>query len=124
MKLNQTVALLTLGALIISGCGPSPDVPVTGETVWSGSIIQYGKMKEVIGAQQHQGRILLSEAASKPNLFAVGAIEGLTGEFTIVDSKVYATRADSDSEITPIREVDDVEGGVTCGFSSCSMGRI
>ena len=100
MKFNQT----------------SPDVAVASGTAWSGSIIQHGKMKEVIGAQQHQGRILLSEAASKPNLFAVGAIEGLTGEFTIVDSKAYATRADSDTEISPIKEIDGVKAALLAGF--------
>lgn len=116
MNLNPTAVILILTAAILSGCVPSPDAANIGENAWKGTIIQHGKMREVIGAQQHQGRILLADAAAQPNLFAVGAIEGLTGEFTIVNSKVYATRASSDTEITPIIETDDVKAALLAGF--------
>ena len=58
--------------------------------------IQYGKMHQVIGQQQHQGRVSLATLLEKPNLFAVGALAGLSGEITIVDGKPTLTGVSTD----------------------------
>lgn len=66
------------------------------------ALIQFGKMREVIGQKKHHGRVNLAELNQTENLYAVGAIEGLTGEVTIVDGKVIATRVNDSNELSPI----------------------
>ncbi len=56
------------------------------------SVQQFGAMKAVMREGQTQPRIALADAASKPGAIAVGAIEGLNGEVTIVDSQVFVAQ--------------------------------
>ncbi len=58
------------------------------------TVQQFGGMKAVMREGQTQPRIALSDATSKPGAIAVGAIEGLNGEVTIVDSEVFVARPD------------------------------
>ncbi|MBL8889002.1 MAG: acetolactate decarboxylase [Planctomycetaceae bacterium] len=48
-------------------------------------------MRETIGMQQHQGRVALGSLSARPHFFAVGALEKLQGEVTIVEGQVFAT---------------------------------
>ena len=58
---------------------------------WDGRLVQFGKMHEAIGQQQHQGRVALDDLVKRPNLFAVAALEGLKGEITIHDGAITVT---------------------------------
>ncbi len=64
------------------------------------AMIQYGKMHEVIGQKKHHGRVELANVARSRNVYAVGAIEGLSGEVTLVDSQVVATQVNNAGEIS------------------------
>lgn len=73
------VALLLTG-LVGAGLaqGPAP-------------LIRYGGMHEALAKGEHQARVRVAELLEQEHLFAVGALEGLAGEITILDSVVYAT---------------------------------
>ncbi len=73
-------------------------------------LIQYGEMHEVIGLQKHEGRVLLGELLAKPHFYGVGALAGLQGELSIIDSRATVTevtdaaRAKSSNEDTAKRQ--------------------
>jgi alpha-acetolactate decarboxylase len=71
-----------------------------GET-WNGMIVQFGKMHEAIGQEQHHGRVQLSEVVERPHFFGVAALEALEGEVTIYDGNVTVTGVDSDGGLEP-----------------------
>jgi hypothetical protein len=54
-------------------------------------LIQYGKMHEVIGMQKHEARVDLAELLDKPHFYAVGALAGLQGEISVIDSQATVT---------------------------------
>ncbi len=54
-------------------------------------LIQYGKMHEVIGMQKHEARVGLAELLEKPHFYAVGALAGLQGEISVIDSHATVT---------------------------------
>ena len=54
-------------------------------------LIQHGKMHEVIGMQKHEGRVGLAELLEKPHFYAVGALAGLQGEISVIDSHATVT---------------------------------
>lgn len=64
----------------------------TRSTSWNGKIVQHGKLHQVLAEGQHQGRIKLGELIQKPHCHAVGALAGLSGEVTIVDGRIVASR--------------------------------
>ena len=68
------------------------------------ALIQYGKMREVIGQKQHQGRVALADVEKLQHFYAVGAMEGLSGEVTVLDSQAVATRVESKDQILPIED--------------------
>ena len=68
------------------------------------SLIQFGKMREVIGQKKHHGRVELAELVKTEHLYAVGALEGLTGEVTIVDSKIVATLVNEADAMSPVAD--------------------
>ncbi len=72
-----------------------------GVSQGEGKVLQYGKMHEAIGQQQHQGRVLLQEIVKTPGFFGVGALERLEGEITIVGGKITITGVDAKGELQP-----------------------
>jgi hypothetical protein len=54
-------------------------------------LIQYGRMHEVIGMQQHEARVGLAELLNRPHFYAVGALAGLQGEISVIDSNATVT---------------------------------
>ncbi|QDT40727.1 Alpha-acetolactate decarboxylase [Gimesia alba] len=74
---------------------------VIAEESKQAGIVQYGKMHEVIGQQQHQGRVKFAELIQKPHFYAVGALESLAGEATIFDGKTTLTQVKPDGTLSP-----------------------
>jgi alpha-acetolactate decarboxylase len=68
--------------------------PTSEAAVVAPQLVQIGEMHEVIGKQQHQGRVNLAELIAKPHFYGVGALAGLRGEISILDSRVTATEVD------------------------------
>ncbi len=87
--------VLTSALVLLPGlCGGHALNGADSET-WDGSIVQYGKMHEAIGQQQHHGRVQLKKLVEKPHFFGVAALEQLEGEATILDGKITMTRVDA-----------------------------
>lgn len=80
----------------VSGGGPGADLRDSAladdTTVGDSRIVQYGKMHEAIGQQQHQGRVQLSQLLQRPHFYGVAALAGLHGEVTILDGRATITR--------------------------------
>ncbi len=74
---------------------------------WDGKLVQYGKMHDAIGKQQHQGRVQLSELVKRPHFYAVAALEGLAGEVTISNGKVTVTGVDAEGQMEPVADLDN-----------------
>jgi len=51
-------------------------------------------MRVVLGQGRHEGRIRLGELTERSHCYAVGALEGLAGEVTVLDGEVVVTRVD------------------------------
>ena len=106
---------LVIVLFLATGCDRQTSTP-SAKTPKDLTLIQYGKMREVIGRQQHQGRISLTEAIKQPHLYAVGALEGLTGEVTILDGKVYAAKAPNSDSLSPLTKIGETKAALLVGF--------
>ena len=69
---------------------------------WDGKIVQYGKMREAIGQQQHQARVSIQDVVARPHFFGVAALAGLKGEAAIVDGQVIATEVNAQRQLQPV----------------------
>ena len=116
-------SLLAMTGALFSGC-QQVDRPESASNQastsnsqgkWDGEIQQFGEMHEVIGMQQHEGRVKLSELVAQPHFYGVGAIEGLKGELTILDGKILATSAPTQAELTPIHVTDETQATLLIG---------
>ena len=63
----------------------------TQESRLAPELVRYGGMHEAIGQKQHQGRVRLAELTSRPHFYGVGALEGLNGEITVMNSAPVVT---------------------------------
>jgi len=84
--------LLMLGVILLS---------TSAAETWDGKIVQYGRMHDAIGRQQHQGRVKIQELVQKPHFLGVAALESLSGEATIRDGEVTITRVGPQGELAP-----------------------
>lgn len=78
-------------------------------------LVQYGKMHEVIGQQQHQGRVKFTALVKKPHFYGVGALESLGGEATIFDGKVTLTQVQSDGKLSPVKLTPQTQAALLVG---------
>ena len=81
-----------------------PEAQSPADEPWA--VQAFGTMREAIGMGKHQGRVILRDLIVKPNFFAVGALEGLGGEITIHDGKVFVTRVDNAGNLQTLAEGD------------------
>ena len=72
----------TLAAFSLVGCAPTRP-----------AVEQFGAMRDVMREGHTESRIRLADAVAQPHAVAVGALEGLAGEITIVDGDVWVSRA-------------------------------
>lgn len=59
--------------------------------------VQYSSIRESIGHQDHVGRVSLESFSPEQHFYAVGALEALDGEVTVIDSEVVVTSASPDA---------------------------
>ncbi len=94
LALVAKVALVALVMTAVTGCQGTPQAPPS-------ELLRYGGMHETIGRQQHQGRVALAEVLDRPHVYGVGAVEGLRGEITIVDSAAVVAGVARDGSVEP-----------------------
>lgn len=99
----MTIRACTCLALWLVACGGPPPA---GES----ALVAFGEMHAVIGQGQHQGRVGLDELVATPHLYGVGAMEGLRGEVTLLDSEAIVTAVTGEGGLAPI---DDADGQAT-----------
>jgi alpha-acetolactate decarboxylase len=85
VAVSRSVGLYLSAAVLLWGCGATKP-PATAR------LVQIGAMHETIGKRQHQARVDVAEIAGRPHFYGVGALEGLKGEITILDSLAFVTR--------------------------------
>lgn len=103
LKVTYFACVLFLFAGILGG----RTVVAADGGAWDGKIVQYGKMHEAIGQQQHQGRVQLSQLIERPHFYGVAALAKLEGEVTLVDGKVTVTRVDAEGQLAPGEKAAD-----------------
>jgi len=84
----------------------------------AGEFVQYGAMHEVVALGDDKGRVALRDIAQRPHFYAVGALEALRGEVTVLDSEVFASRKTPAGGLEPLA-VDDLQAALLAG-QSCS----
>ena len=73
-------------------------------------LIQFGSMHETIGQQRHEARVELAEVIERPHFYGVGALEGLNGEISILDSRPIVTMG---SGAAALRSIDPANARAT-----------
>jgi len=89
---TTTNAIVLLAALVASRL-------LQAEEPQRFDFVQFGKMHEVVGKKQHEGRVALAELVKQPHFYGVGALESLAGEATIFDGKVTATAVNNKGKL-------------------------
>jgi acetolactate decarboxylase len=95
MKPADLLALLAL--VQVSGSVPAADAPPKGEP---GEVRWVGEQRSVVRDGDLTGRVDLSGLANRPNLFALGPLEGLKGEVTVWDGKAWLARWHAGTVVT------------------------
>lgn len=94
---TKTAAALMFGLFLVCAVAAMPigalEMDTTAE---SGGFIQIGEMHAAIGMGQHQGRVDLTRVVARTHFYGVGALEGLRGEITILDSTPIITGVTQD----------------------------
>ena len=80
----RSVGLCLLAAGLLCGCAAR-------EPLQQSRLVQVGGMHESIGKRQHQARVDVAEIVGEPHFYGVGALEGLQGEITVLDSVAVIT---------------------------------
>jgi alpha-acetolactate decarboxylase len=83
----------------------------------SNTWFQYGEMHRVIGQKDHKGRVRLGDLTKQANIYAIGAMEGLHGEVTILDSVPYVTTRHTDNNLNTNPITTDSEATLLMGAS-------
>lgn len=100
--LNTSPITSMLGICAIGACSLWSNISMGQETTTA--LEQYGSMHETIGQQQHQGRVKLADLTRKPHFYAVGALERLTGEISIIDGKPIVTSVGPDGKLKSVND--------------------
>ena len=83
---TSRVYISLLFGTISAGCTAAP-----------ASVSQFGGIREVMRDGQVESRIALAEVTRKPHAHAIGALQGLAGEVTILDGQVWVARASGEN---------------------------
>ena len=76
----KNISLIILTVFILSSCGPTNDM-------WE--VENHGVLREIMQEQKIGANADLKDFENMPNLYALGALEGLSGEILIVDGKPF-----------------------------------
>jgi hypothetical protein len=75
------------GAITLAACAT-----VTVPAVKDGLVEYYGSQKNIFATGKAEGQVPLAAMSGTNGAFGVGAYEGLDGEITVFDGKVYVTK--------------------------------
>lgn len=84
----RIVRKIIVSMFVLSACSLLASARTSG---WTGSLLQYGQMREVVGEGHHQARVAFHDLTKEPHFFGIAALEGLKGEGTVIDGRLTAT---------------------------------
>jgi hypothetical protein len=90
-------ALFLVFCLPILSCAATKE-PV-GSSAWHGDIERWGTLREALRDGQDQARVAVADVAAK-GVYAIGALEGLRGEITVVDGEVWISEGNVQRPVT------------------------
>jgi len=70
------------------------------------AFLRYGTMHEAIGQGRSQGRVAIADVCAEPHIYALGALAGLAGEVTILDSQPVLTGVSPSGRPVPFPPAD------------------
>ena len=115
MKNRMTTSILAAAVLFsLPGLTQADEIP---EPDLTSRFMQYGEMHEAIGQKKSHGRVRLGELVKQPNVYAVGALENLTGEITINNGEIIVTRVGESGEVEPTAEPSTLQATMLAGAS-------
>lgn len=76
----KKIYLIILSVITLSACGPTNDM-------WE--VKNYGVLREIMQEQKIGANADLKDFKNMPNLYALGALEGLSGEVLILDGEPF-----------------------------------
>jgi alpha-acetolactate decarboxylase len=82
---------------------------------WDGKLVQYGRMHEAIGQQQHHARVELGKLVERPHFYGVAALANLEGEATILDGRLTLTCVDDQGRLAPSDDPSDQSATLLVG---------
>ena len=96
--MRRLPGLAILLAPLLAACG--------GESAAPRELLRVGTMHEAIGNGEDRGRIRLDTLEARQHLYGVGALAGLDGEITLLDSRAVVTRVAEDGSLRPAGTTD------------------
>ncbi len=108
--MSTTTKLLPL-ALLLSACQATGSDHSYGTSPWQGKFEQWGTLQEALRDGQVEGRVRVGDAAHE-GIFAVGALEGLRGEVTIVNGEIWISEGAAEQAATTRGFVSDEQATV------------
>lgn len=115
----KRILLACVPALLLAAACASTESStesLTGDgAAWRGSIDHWGTLREALRDGRDEGRVAVASVASE-NVYALGALEGLEGEVTIVDGNVWISRGSPERTVT-VREASSEQATVMAAAS-------
>ena len=102
------------GVLRLAFCLPILSCAATEEpapAAWRGDIERWGTLREALRDGQHQARVALADVA-REDVYAIGALEGLRGESTVLDGEIWISEGDEHRPVTTRGLVTDANATV------------
>jgi acetolactate decarboxylase len=93
----KTTLLLIASCLSLFSCTATTES--TPSAAWRGDIERWGTLREALRDGQDQARVAVADVARK-NVYAIGALEGLRGEITVVDGEVWISEGHVENPVT------------------------
>jgi len=88
MNFTSRIAIFTLIGLLVTSLSEECRAEEQGQ---SPNMVQYGSMHDTIGKRDHKVRVDLADILKITHFYGVGAVAGLKGEITILDSEAIVT---------------------------------
>ncbi len=92
----QRILIAILACLLLSEYTTGGNESISGnEPAWNGEVQVYGALRAMFHEGQTGTMVTLDSMLPNPDLYAVGALTGLSGEITIIGGKTYLSYPES-----------------------------
>lgn len=92
---ERLIALALPAILAFATCGCS-------RSAWSGRVEHWGELREVMRDGKTEPRVRLRDVLARPHCYAIGALQGLDGEVTVLDGTAWISRVTQPGCVTSV----------------------